>query len=106
MLISAFERVKVRRAPLIPVLLDKRLIIVTGKGGVGKTAVAAALALASARAGQRTLVCEVNARERISALSLLFRPSFSCSLGICRRDWGAVARAHLVAMFPHRRELP
>jgi len=49
-------------------LLDKRLIIVSGKGGVGKSTVSAALALASARQGHRTLVCEVNATERISQL--------------------------------------
>ncbi|MFP2957070.1 ArsA family ATPase [Myxococcus sp. 1LA] len=47
-------------------LLDKRLWIVSGKGGVGKSTVAAALALRSARAGKRTLVCEVNTQERIS----------------------------------------
>jgi anion-transporting ArsA/GET3 family ATPase len=49
-------------------LLDKRLWIVSGKGGVGKSTVSAALALGSARAGRRTLVCEVNTQERISAL--------------------------------------
>lgn len=49
-------------------LNDKRLIVVTGKGGVGKTTVAAALAMQSAREGKRTLVCEVNTRERISHL--------------------------------------
>lgn len=49
-------------------LADKRLVVVTGKGGVGKTTLAAALALQSAREGKRTLVCEVNTRERISGL--------------------------------------
>lgn len=49
-------------------LSDKRLLIVTGKGGVGKTTVAAALALSSARSGKRTLVCEVNTKERITQL--------------------------------------
>jgi anion-transporting ArsA/GET3 family ATPase len=49
-------------------LLDKRLWIVSGKGGVGKSTIAAALALRSARAGKRTLVCEVNTQERISRL--------------------------------------
>jgi anion-transporting ArsA/GET3 family ATPase len=45
---------------------DKRLVLVSGKGGVGKSTIAAALALRSARAGKRTLVCEVNAKERLS----------------------------------------
>ncbi len=49
-------------------LLDKRLLLVTGKGGVGKTSVAAALALAAARRGKRVLVCEVNAQERVAPL--------------------------------------
>ncbi len=49
-------------------LNDKRLIVVTGKGGVGKTTLATALAVQSAREGKRTLVCEVNTRERISQL--------------------------------------
>lgn len=51
-----------------PALTDKRLLIVTGKGGVGKTTIAAALALESARSGKRTLVCEVNTKERITQL--------------------------------------
>jgi anion-transporting ArsA/GET3 family ATPase len=49
-------------------LSDKRLVIVTGKGGVGKTTLAAALALQSARERRRTLVCEVNTQERIATL--------------------------------------
>lgn len=61
---------QVDRAPVaVDVSLsDKRLVIVTGKGGVGKTTVSAALALESARSGKRTLVCEVNTKERITHL--------------------------------------
>ena len=50
----------------MPALFDKRLVFVTGKGGVGKTTVAAALGLAAARAGKRTIVCEVARQERMS----------------------------------------
>ena len=40
----------------------------TGKGGVGKTTVAAALGLLAARAGKRTVICEVAEQERLSDL--------------------------------------
>ncbi|MGD0255383.1 MAG: ArsA family ATPase [Acidimicrobiales bacterium] len=51
---------------MIP-LLDRRLLFVTGKGGVGKTTVAAALALFASEHGRRTLVCESDARGDIAA---------------------------------------
>ena len=47
-------------------LLDKRLLFVTGKGGVGKSTVATALGLAAARAGKRTIIAEVAGQERVS----------------------------------------
>src|SRR5919198_380467 len=49
-------------------LLDKRLIFVTGKGGVGKSTVSAALGVAAARQGKRTIICEVAQQEPISHL--------------------------------------
>jgi anion-transporting ArsA/GET3 family ATPase len=52
----------------IPELLDKRLVIVTGKGGVGKTTVAVALGLRAATEGKRTIVCEVASQENASRL--------------------------------------
>jgi anion-transporting ArsA/GET3 family ATPase len=47
-------------------LLDKRLVFVTGKGGVGKSTVALALGLHAAAAGKRTIVCEVSSQEHAS----------------------------------------
>jgi hypothetical protein len=53
--------------PLFP-LLERRLVVVTGKGGTGKTTVAAALALAAAARGKRVLVAEVGLDEHLPAL--------------------------------------
>lgn len=49
-------------------LLDRRLVIVTGKGGTGKTTVAAALAIAASRAGKRVLVAEMGRGEHVPCL--------------------------------------
>ena len=49
-------------------LLDPRLLIVTGKGGVGKSTVAAALAMAGASTGRRTCLVEVEGRQTFSRL--------------------------------------
>ena len=47
-------------------LLDRSLLFVTGKGGVGKTTIAAALAQLAASRGKRTLLCEVDAKGALS----------------------------------------
>jgi anion-transporting ArsA/GET3 family ATPase len=52
----------------MPSLLDKRLVLVTGKGGVGKTTVAAALGLIAARRGKRVVLCEVTGQNRTAQL--------------------------------------
>jgi anion-transporting ArsA/GET3 family ATPase len=52
----------------MPGALDRRLIVVAGKGGVGKSTLATAAALCGARRGKRVLVCELRTKERVSAL--------------------------------------
>jgi anion-transporting ArsA/GET3 family ATPase len=47
-------------------MLDKRLVFVTGKGGVGKSTIAIAMGLAAASRGKRTIVCEVGGQETAS----------------------------------------
>jgi len=54
-----------RRAPAAG-LLEKPLVVVTGKGGVGKSTVAAAIGLAAARRGLRTIIAEVARRDDVS----------------------------------------
>jgi anion-transporting ArsA/GET3 family ATPase len=49
-------------------LLDRRLLFVTGKGGVGKSTVTAALALLAAEQGKRVLLVEVDAKGNLTNL--------------------------------------
>jgi anion-transporting ArsA/GET3 family ATPase len=48
-------------------LLDRRLLLFTGKGGVGKSTIAAATALLAARRGKRVLLVEVDAKGDLAA---------------------------------------
>ncbi len=60
-------------------LLERRLVFVTGKGGVGKTTVAAALALLGSQQGKRTLACELDSKgnlgEFFEAGPITFKPA-------------------------------
>lgn len=47
---------------------NKRFVIVMGKGGVGKSTVCAALGLAASRRGLRTVIAELNTREKVPLL--------------------------------------
>lgn len=49
-------------------LFDRRLLILAGKGGAGRTTVAAALARAAVRAGKRVLLAQTNAPPRLAHL--------------------------------------
>jgi anion-transporting ArsA/GET3 family ATPase len=49
-------------------MLERKLLVVTGKGGVGKTTVAAALGLLASQRGLRTIVVEVGSQARLPEL--------------------------------------
>jgi anion-transporting ArsA/GET3 family ATPase len=50
-----------------PALLDRRLLFFTGKGGVGKSTMAAATALLASQIGKRVLLVEVDAKGDVPA---------------------------------------
>jgi len=60
---------------IIDGLLERRLIVVLGKGGVGRSTISAAIATTAARRGQRTLLIEADLRGPI-AVSRGKRPGF------------------------------
>jgi anion-transporting ArsA/GET3 family ATPase len=49
-------------------LLDRKLLVLTGKGGVGKTTVSAALGLLAAERGLHTIVVEMGQQQRLGEL--------------------------------------
>jgi anion-transporting ArsA/GET3 family ATPase len=57
-------------------LFERRLIVVLGKGGVGKSTTSAALAMCAARQGIRTLLMETDLRAPMAA-ALGVEPSFA-----------------------------
>ncbi|MFM8389935.1 MAG: ArsA-related P-loop ATPase, partial [Actinomycetota bacterium] len=54
-----FRRLELRR------ISDRRLLFVTGKGGVGKSTVAAAIALLAARRGKKTLLVSMDGKDPV-----------------------------------------
>jgi arsenite-transporting ATPase len=55
-------------SPTLEHLLDRRLLLFTGKGGVGKSTVVAALAVEAARRGQRPLIVELGHRASMQSI--------------------------------------
>jgi energy-coupling factor transporter ATP-binding protein EcfA2 len=89
-------------------LLDGRLVMVTGKGGTGKTTYAAALAVVGAAQGQRTVFCEIDT-QRPSAAAIFGEPppfepvAITDKLHVCNIHWDGALVAYLTRMLPVRR---
>jgi anion-transporting ArsA/GET3 family ATPase len=92
-------------------LLGRRLLFVVGKGGVGKTTVAAALALEAARRGLRTLLIEVDGVGRAAQIFnvAIGRPGESAPVGkslvLMNVEGSAALAEYLLMTVPVKRVL-
>ncbi|MFM9138980.1 MAG: ArsA family ATPase [Solirubrobacterales bacterium] len=92
-----------------PGLLDRELVVVTGKGGCGKSTVAATLAVAAAARGIEVIVAEVDARADVArALGATGRPEPSVEVELAPRlhhvsiDPDSALRHYLADQLPSR----
>jgi anion-transporting ArsA/GET3 family ATPase len=89
-------------------LLSSRLVMVTGKGGTGKTTFAAALAVLAAARGRRTLLCEID-NQRPSMTAIFGKAPRNApqkvrdGLDVCNIEWEPALESFLEALVPSRR---
>jgi len=67
--------------------LERKLVVITGKGGVGKTTVASAIGMLGASRGLRTLVVEVGDQDRVPALFGRASPGGGAEIQLRERLW-------------------
>ncbi len=89
-------------------LLDSRLVMVTGKGGTGKTTYAAALAVLGAVRGRRSVVVELdNQRPSLTAVfhkEPRFQPApVRLNLDLANLAWEGALHAYIESVVPSRR---
>lgn len=89
-------------------LLDSRMVLVTGKGGTGKTSFSAALAVLGAAKGKRTLLCEVDT-QRPSMAAIFGHPPQTQpeqvmeSLDLVNVHWDVALSGYLQRYLPSKR---
>jgi anion-transporting ArsA/GET3 family ATPase len=101
-------------------VVSRPLVVVTGKGGTGKSTVAGALAAAAAGAGRRVAVCELAGQRRLAGVlpagvtHVAIDPQAALREWLRRQPGGAAAAAmlagssafqHLIAAAPGATEL-
>lgn len=89
-------------------LIDGRVVMVTGKGGTGKTTFSAAIALVAAARGRKVVLCELdNQRPSMSAIfgrSPGMEPvAIRDNLDLCNIVWEEAIVGYLRTMIPSRR---
>jgi anion-transporting ArsA/GET3 family ATPase len=68
-----------------PPVLERQLVFVTGKGGVGKTTVAAALGLAAAASRRQAIVCELGGQAHLARVFARTPPAGGTELRLAPR---------------------
>jgi anion-transporting ArsA/GET3 family ATPase len=82
-------------AAALPALLAPRLLYVTGKGGVGRSTVAVALALEAARRGARPLIVELGERQ---AAARILTPPGAAPLKVGHRPVALAGGVHAMCL--------
>jgi len=80
-------------------LATRQLLIVSGKGGVGRTTVAALLGLALARRGRRVLVATVGQDDRLAWLLMPWLGLMLAQAALCAIVYGLTADANWDARY-------
>jgi len=89
-------------------LLDSKLVLVTGKGGTGKTTFSSALAVLGAATGRRTLLAEIDSQRPAFTPIFGTEPAFAPTrirdgLDFCNLRWMDALNAFLKGLVPSRR---
>jgi anion-transporting ArsA/GET3 family ATPase len=75
--------------------LHRELVFVTGKGGVGKTTVALSAAIAAARGGRRTILCEIAGQGRAARAHDLGAATPGAEVALGERLWATTVDPRL-----------